>query len=242
MPSRTPLDPIGWPTTMWTAVGKLSPEAGETDQQQALERLCSAYNPAILASLRAMGLSPHDASDLRQRFFTEVVLRRNLLGRALRNRGRLRDLIRRSLRNFALNELRTGKVAAQEQEWDDQSGLETAPGAPESRMETTQEIFMKAWGRRVIERAEEVIDEEYGKKGRTPLCDALKPHLIRWSGPPSQVEVAGRFAMSPSHLSSELNRLRLRFRHVMLHLLSEEGGSPQEAERLLAELLLAFAR
>ena len=236
MPSRTTFGPSGWPTTMWTAVGELSPEAGEAARQQALEKLCSAYNPAILASLQAMGFSRHDALDVRQRFFTDVVLQRNLLGRARRHRGRLRDLIRRSLRNYALNALRDGKAARQQEEWQD--GI--AGDAPELQAETVQEIFMKAWARRVIERAYEVIDDEYLKKGRAKLCEALKPHLIRWAGPPSQAEMAAQFGMSPSHLSSELNRLRQRFRHVMLHVLSEEGGSPQEAERLLAELLRAF--
>lgn len=240
MPSRTTFGPAGWPTTMWTAVGELSPEADAAAQERALEKLCSAYNPAILASLRAMGFSLHDAEDVRQRFFTEVVLGRNLLGRGSRHRGRLRDLIRRSLRNFALNALRDGKAAAASrlEGNEDRTDGET----PELRMETAQEVFTKAWGRRVIERAYEAIDEEYRKKGRAAQCDALKPHLVRWSSPPSQAEVAALLGISTTYLSSELNRLRQRFRHVMLALLSEEGGSPQEAERLLAELLRAFSQ
>lgn len=243
MPSRTTFGPAGWPTTMWTAVGELSPEASASAQEQALQKLCSAYNGAILASLRAMGFSKHDADDVRQRFFTEVVLGRNLLGRATRQRGRLRDLIRRSVRNFALNVLRDGKAAAlQNCPLDDFGDGESASGAPELRMETAQEVFDKAWGRRVIERAFEVIDGEYGKKGNAMLCDALKPHLVRWSSPPSQAEVARALGVSTTYLSSELNRLRQRFGHVMRVLLSEEGGSPQEAERLRVELLRAFAQ
>lgn len=233
MPSRTTFGPAGWPTTMWTAVGELSPEAGETARQRALEKLCSAYNLAILAYLRLMGFSRHDAEDVRQRFFADVVLRRNLLARACPRRGRLRDLVRRSLRNYALNVLRDGQGIAREIESHEE---------PDTRMETAQEVFAKAWGRRVIERAYETIDEDYRQKNRTALCEALKPHLNRWSGPPGQVEVAHRLGLSPTHLSTELTRLRQRFRHVMLHLLSEEGGSPQEAGRLLSELLRTFAQ
>ena len=228
---------------MWTAVGELSPEASATAQEQALQKLCSAYNPAILASLRAMGFSRHDAEDVRQRFFTEVVLGRNLLGRATRQRGRLRDLIRRSVRNFALNVLRDGKTEAlQSCTIDNLEEGESTKGASELKMETAQEVFDKAWGRRVIERADEAIDGEYGKKGHAALCDALKPHLVRWSSPPSQAEVARTLGVSTTYLSTELNRLRQRFGHVMLVLLSEEGGSPQEAEKLRVELLRAFAQ
>ena len=147
---------------------------------------------------------------------------RNLLARACPRRGRLRDLVRRSLRNYALNVLRDGQGIAREIESHEE---------PDTRMETAQEVFAKAWGRRVIERAYETIDEDYRQKNRTALCEALKPHLNRWSGPPGQVEVAHRLGLSPTHLSTELTRLRQRFRHVMLHLLSEEGGSPQEAGR-----------
>ncbi len=240
MQPRTTFGPAGWPTTHWSVVGELSSEAAEEAKQRALERLCSAYDPAILAFLRMMRFSRQDAEDIRQRFFAEVVLRRNLLARANPHRGRLRDLVRRSLRNFALNELRDGRAATQT------NGGQPAPdgdgrSAVEAGTETAQEVFAKAWGRRVIERAYEAIDEEYGAKGRAALCDALKPHLVRWAAPPSQVEAARQLGLSPSHLSTELTRLRQRFRHVMMLLLSEEGGSPQEAERLLAELLRAFA-
>lgn len=236
--------PTGWPTTHWSVVGELSSEGAEEAKHRALDRLCSAYDPAILAFLQMMRFSRQDAEDIRQRFFTEVVLRRNLLSRADPRRGRLRDLVRRSLRNFALNELRDGRASTQQSGWhQDADGPENGAGwnAEEARTGTAQEVFAQAWGRRVIERAYEAIDEEYRTKGRAALCDALKPHLVRWSAPPSQVEAARQLGLSPTHLSTELTRLRQRFRHVMMLLLSEEGGSPQEAERLLAELLRAFA-
>ena len=224
-------------------VGQLSPEAGEEERHRALDRLCSAYDPAILAYLRQMGFSQHDAEDIRQRFFADVVLRRNLLGRAKPHRGRLRDLVRRSLRNYALNEIRDGRASAlQNGREQDRNGSEWKNEMPESQMETAQEVFAKEWGRRVIERAHEAVEEEYRKKDRAAVCDALKPHLVRWSGPPGQVEVASRLGLSPTNLSTELTRLRQRFRHTMLLLLSEEGGSPQEAERLLTELLHTFAQ
>jgi hypothetical protein len=100
---------------------------------------------------------------------------------------------------------------------------------------------VREWARGVLERAHTRVDEEYEKKGRTNLCETLKPHLVRWSAPPSQEKVARDLGLSTTALSTELSRLRQRFRRVLLLLLSEEGGSPQEAQRLLGELLRAFA-
>jgi DNA-directed RNA polymerase specialized sigma24 family protein len=242
MPFRTSIDHARWPTTQWEVVDQLSPESAETARHRALEKLCRAYNAPILAYLHQMGFSRHDSEDVRQRFFGDVVLRRNLLGRARRHRGRLRDLIRRSLRNYALNVLRDRKTAVRGGREDTpDSEIDSSAGCT-VQAESPGEIFMREWGRGVIERAQEQIEEEYRDRGREVLCEALKPHLIRWSSPPSQDEVARGLGISATGLSTELSRLRQRFRHVLLLLLSEEGGSPQDAERTLHDLLRAFAR
>ena len=247
MSSRTTIKTARWPTTQWEMLGHLSDDADNAAQYKALEKLCRAYDAPILAYLVQMGFSQHDAEDARQGFFADVMLRRNLLGRARRHRGRLRDLIRRSLRNYAINVVRAGKAARREgqsrrEACEDVPASEVAAGAMAPRAESPAEAFAREWGRRVLERAYARIDEEYEKKGHAALCEALKPHLVRWAAPPSQEEAACALGISATSLSTELSRLRKRFRHVLLLLLSEEGGSPQESERDLQELLRAFAR
>ena len=245
MPLRTTIDQARWPTTQWDLVGHLAEGEETKARQRALEKLCRAYNKPILAFLVQMGFSRHDAEDVRQGFFADVVLRRDLLGRAKKLRGRLRDLIRRSLRNYAANVWRDRHAARRDGAWqrEDCENIDTmkiAAGANAPRAETPAEAFKREWGRGVLERAYTRLDEEYEKKRSAILCETLKPHLIRWASPPSQREVASTLGVSATGLSTELTRLRKRFRHVLLQLLSEEGGSPQDGERELSELLRAF--
>ena len=247
MPLRTTIDSVRWPTTQWDLVDDLADGKEIAARQRALEKLCKAYDRPILAYLMRMGFSSHDAEDVRQGFFADVVLRRNLLGRARRHRGRLRDLIRRSLRNYAANVWRDRRAASRDGAWE-REGCENiereriAAGAGVPRAETPAEAFTRAWARGVLERAHARLDEEYGRKDQTVLCEMLKLHLIRWVSPPGQEEVARALGISATGLSSELNRLRKRFRHVLLLLLSEEGGNPQDADRAMNDLLRAVAR
>ena len=236
MPSQTTIKTARWPTTQWEMLNDLSDNPEKAAHHRALEKLCLAYDAPILAYLLQMGFPRHDAEDVRQGFFADVMLRRNLLGRARQHRGRLRDLIRRSLRNYAINVVRDGKAARREglsrrEACEDVPASQVAAGAIAPRAESPEEAFAREWGRRVLERAYSRIDEEYEKKGHAPLCEALKPHLVRWAAPPSQEEAASALGISATSLSTKLSRLRKRFRHVLLLLLSEEGGSPQESER-----------
>ena len=247
MPLRTTTDDSYWPTTQWELLGDLSSHAQEIARRRALEKLCAAYDRPILAYLVHIGFSQHDAEDVRQGFFADVVLKRDLLGRARQSRGRLRDWIRRSLRNYDSNIWRNRGAAKRDGAWQREGceeicAAEIAVGAIAPRVETPEEVFAREWGRNVIERAHTRLDEEYARKEQSVLCETLKPHLVRWAAPPSQEEVARALGISATSLSSELTRLRIRFRHVLLLLLSEEGGSPQDAEHAMNDLLRAVAR
>lgn len=247
MPLRTTIDSARWPTTQWEMVGHLAEGTDTVARQRALEKLCKAYDRPILAYLVQMGFSRHDAEDVRQGFFADVVLRRDLLGRARKNRGRLRNLIRRSLRNYAMNVWRDRCAAGRDGAWQREGcesihPAEIAAGVGVPQAETPAEAFAREWAMGVLERAHARLDEEYERKGQAILCETLKPHLIRWVSPPGQEDVSRALGISATGLSTELNRLRKRFRHVLLLLLSEEGGSPQDAGRALNELLRAVAR
>ena len=223
MPLRTTTDSARWPTTQWDVVQTLSEEAA---RRRALARLCCAYDRPILAYLVQMGFSRYDAEDVRQSFFKDVVLGRNLLRRARQGRGRLRDYIRRSLHRYALNTLRDGRAARREGAWRRESSEhlhapKIAAGATVPRVESPAERFAREWATGLLERAQARLDEEYERRGNAALCEALKPHLVRWTSPPSQAEVARTFGVTATSLSTELNRLRKRFRHVLLLLLSE---------------------
>lgn len=229
-----------WPTTHWSVAAAAGAGDDPASRQRALDRLCRAYDRPILAVLRQVGFTPAEAEDLRQRFLVEVVIGRNLFARADRSRGRLRDLLRRSLRRFASNARRD--FAAQKRGGGQiHEELESAspPTPPGSRPD---ELFEREWAHAVLDRTWERLDAESRAKGKTGLWQELRPHLERWSGPESQAAAAARLGLSPTALSTELNRLRARFRHILHLLVSETAATPSEADADLLHLRRILSR
>jgi RNA polymerase sigma-70 factor (ECF subfamily) len=89
-------------TTHWTQI--LIVRAGdECERRQALERLCSRYWKPVYSYLRRKGYSPHDAEDLVQGFFHEIVVDRNLVEEADRARGRFRTFLLTALNRYLVS-------------------------------------------------------------------------------------------------------------------------------------------
>lgn len=94
----------GFLTTQWSLLDAI--HDGRPETEAALGRLTEMYLPAVYSYLRRNGHPPDDAADLAQSFFAEVVLGRLLFHNADSNRGSLRSLILRALRNFVIDGVR----------------------------------------------------------------------------------------------------------------------------------------
>src|SRR3982750_2578590 len=77
--------------TSWTLVERV--RAGGHESGAALEALCTFLYQPVLAAVRAMVGDAHEAEDITQRFFVDVLLWRGLIERADPGKGRLRTLV-----------------------------------------------------------------------------------------------------------------------------------------------------
>ena len=88
-------------------VAWLTEELGELAASKAsredLEELLRRYWSPVYAFLRRRGWSRAEAEDLTQEFLADVVLQRDLIGRADRERGRFRTFLLAALRHFAID-------------------------------------------------------------------------------------------------------------------------------------------
>src|SRR5258707_15372222 len=85
-------------TTHWSVVLA----AGESDTRlatNALEKLCRAYWYPLYAYLRRRGYSEHDAQDLTQGFFAQIISRRSIQG-VEREKGKFRSFLLASLNYY----------------------------------------------------------------------------------------------------------------------------------------------
>lgn len=102
-------DGKGFATTHWSVV----PQAGDQHSptaRAALEVLCRAYWPPLLAFVCRAGHRPTDAQDLIQEFFARF-LEKNYLSVACHERGRFRSSLLTSLKHFLTQEWRKSHTA-----------------------------------------------------------------------------------------------------------------------------------
>ena len=90
--------------TRWSLIAAV--RAGIDPQaRQALETLCQAYWYPLYAYARRSGQPPEDAADLTQGFFAHLV-EKDILARAMPERGRLRNFLLASMNRFIRDEWR----------------------------------------------------------------------------------------------------------------------------------------
>src|SRR6186713_1274598 len=93
---------FGFQTTHWSAVLKAG-EPAAPEAVDALQHLCKTYWYPLYAYCRRQGYPPPDGEDLTQQFFASF-LQRNSFASATPERGRFRNFLLASFKNFLANE------------------------------------------------------------------------------------------------------------------------------------------
>ena len=102
---ENPDESLPWPLTEWSASGHLPSSLGRDAAR--LNELVLAYQAPLRAYLLAAFPGAKDLADeLLQDFAEDKILREGWLGKADRRRGRFRDFLKISLKNFARDRLR----------------------------------------------------------------------------------------------------------------------------------------
>ena len=89
-------------TTRWSVV-VLSAQSQVSGSREALAELCKLYWYPLYGHIRRHGFSPHDAQDLTQGFFLDL-LEHKALRRVDKQKGKFRSFLLASLKNFLSNE------------------------------------------------------------------------------------------------------------------------------------------
>jgi len=138
--SESPEDNWQWPPTNWSVSGRLPSSLG--NDADRLNELILRYQVPLRAYLLAAfpGLEPA-ADECLQDFVQDRMLKAGWLGKADRERGRFRDFLKTSLKNFVRDRLsRRGKEPLALEE------LELDPSAEQS----SQEAFGLEWARAIL--------------------------------------------------------------------------------------------
>ena len=82
-------------------------------------------------------------------------------------------------------------------------------------MDDEEQLFERRWAAALVGRALARLEEEYARRSKAPVFEALLPFLTGGTDLPSQEEVGLRLAVPPETLRSHLSRLRARYRELL---------------------------
>jgi RNA polymerase sigma-70 factor (ECF subfamily) len=214
------------PPTRWSLIGHVRGDGVEA--ARAMEDLCAAYRPVVLAQLRRLA-GPAEAEDLAQSFFVRF-LERRLPGLADPRRGSFRAFLRTAVHNHhrqALRDAHAGKRTPPLPAGDADALADIAADAP-----GPDDAFDRDWARHVLARARARLQEETARAGKGELFAALAPYL----GESPEVDVyaalGARFAMPRNTVAVAVRRLRERLRALVRRELADTlaAGADVDAE------------
>jgi DNA-directed RNA polymerase specialized sigma24 family protein len=225
-------------STDWSLVLQAQ-SADPRRRQAALAVLLQFYHRAFLAHLiYRMRIEPALADDLIQGYIADKILERDLLVGATPTKGRLRNLLLRSLQNYAIDQIRRTRrdVRAAGGELGDEEHCASLADAEMDEIDP----FDAAWGREVLGQALRAMRDKCFAKGfpeRWQLfeCRVLAP-LTGRSRADSYDVLVKRFGFkSPQQATNVLATAKRQFRRALESVLQQYCDAGEVADEL-AEL------
>ncbi len=226
-------------TTSWTLV-RAAAAHPTADSRQALATLCQAYWHPVYAFVRRHGYDRDQSQDLCQEFFA-VLLEKNYLLDANRDRGRFRSFLLTAVKHFLANEwdrahaLKRG--GGQIPVSIDPSEAEAWYGPTAVEGTTPETIFERRWALSLLERVMAKLRASYAARGKVEQFETLSAFLNRDSEDPRYEEVAAAAGMSAGALRMSVHRLRRKYRELLRSEIAETVSTANEIDEEIRFLL-----
>ena len=233
--------PGNFSATRWSVV--LAAATDARGAHDALAVLCRAYWYPLYAFLRRRGISAHDAEDLTQSFFAQL-LARGGLARVDRAKGRFRTFLLASLKHFLADE-RDRANALKRGGGEPLLALDAIAAEQRYALEprddlTPDRLYDRRWALAVVDRALQHLRAEYAAAGKEALFSELQATLTAGSGAKSYREIAVTLAMEEGAVKVAAHRLRQRYGSALRAEIAETVSSREEVAAELRQLLDAL--
>ncbi len=242
MPS--PPNNSDFPTTRWTLVGRV--QAGtEVDARAAMEEICRTYWYAIYAFARRYGFSPHDAEDVTQVFFQNLVSRETIQA-ARQEKGRLRTFMLAMLQQIISNHLRHDRAEKRGGGFSvisiDEALAERLYAQEPASQENTDLFFDRAWAASVLHAAETRLREDYQKADNLEVFEQLREFLPLGDNATPYAEAAKRLSIKEATLRLQIHRMRKRYARLIEQVIAETVGDEAGQKAELTHLMSVIGR
>ena len=225
-------------TTHWSVVLA----AGEADTPQssaALEKLCRTYWYPIYAYLRRRGYGEHDAQDLTQGFFAQLLERRSIQS-VEREKGKFRSFLLASLNYYVADE-RDRANAQKRGGGREVLSLDVQEAEQRYRLEPVDErspekIFEHRWAMTLLDQVLVRLGQEFAEAGKRELFERLQAFLVEGTGERTYAEVAREMGMTEEAVKKAAQRMQRRYHQLFREEIAQTVASPAEVDEELRHL------
>jgi len=233
-------------TTRWSVI-MVAAQDDTGAGKAALAKLCQLYWYPLYAFARRRGYSPHDAQDLTQGFFLQILENRTF-ARADQLKGKFRSFLLACFQNYLSVEAQ--RARSQKRGGDREFvflDMETA----ESRYEleppdqlTAQKIFDARWAVTLLGAAMTRLRDQYEIQGKLAIFEGLKAFLdpAKSSEPLSYEQAAGALGVGLGAAKTLIHRLRKQYSGLVREEIGRTVSDPREVNEeihALCEALIA---
>ncbi|MEM7009960.1 MAG: sigma-70 family RNA polymerase sigma factor [Verrucomicrobiota bacterium] len=235
--------PAVFPSTRWSLIQVIQ-QRGADAAKPALDEICRNYWLPVYVFIRRGGKNATDAEDLTQGFF-EKLLAGSFFEQPDRDRGRLRNYLLRSVKNYVAAEYQ--KQQAQKRggsaelvfiDADHAEGLGLTELIPSSDL-PPDESFERRWARDLLARGLQQLRGEYESKDQAELFEKVSPMLSEKT-PGAIAETAAALGSTENAIRISLHRLKKRYQTIIrneVRLTLEPGADVETELRYLAGLV-----
>jgi len=242
-----------WPETRITILGHIRSQDPSV-RAGAAAKLCADYRGPVLKRILSQWpqLSPEDAEDRCQQFFTdEFVVRQDggLFSRYDPSRGRLRAFLGAALQRFLIsshrneNRLKRGGGTSTVSLNETGEGAGALAGCLQAAVPAEYLEFDKDWAKHVLAESFRRLDRHYSRKPeRAARYKALRPFLAGEADGQRLTDLAQELGLDANLLSQSLRRLRRDWRTALEAVVLPTLAAPEDLDDELRYLIEVVRR
>jgi RNA polymerase sigma-70 factor (ECF subfamily) len=229
-------------TTQWSLV--LAAAATDSPaSREALEALCGRYWYPVYAEVRFAGNDSESSRDLTQGFFAQL-LERKALGLADPERGKFRNFLKTSVRNFLSHQAErerarkrgggTSNLSLDLENAEKQYAVETA------HTRTPEHVFDRRWGHAMLQQVLGRLREDMNQAGSLEQFERLAPFLMGRGEATSYRNLAIRWDTTEAAIKMAVHRLRRKFGKLLREEVAHTVGDRRDVNAEIRFLLSTF--
>jgi RNA polymerase sigma-70 factor (ECF subfamily) len=234
-------------STSWTLILEAGGSESTDRARGALTQLCTIYWRPLYLFLRRQGYSLHDAQDLTQGFFGDLIDTRFYM-QADPDKGRFRSFLLGALKHFLAN--RKDHEQAQKRG----RGVDVVPMSERAEQEVDEMIarsyrlnaedsYEREWAVTLLRRVITLLERECRVAGKSELFHALKGYLgAEGTNVLSYGEISARLSRSVVSLRKDVSRFRHRYRSILREEVRQTVANEAEVDAELRHLRAVVAR